>query len=267
MERANKEVMRFLRESIWKVNEIDTWEQWLPMVQSKINVTKHESTGVEPYKLIYGASMEPDLDLIAPNTTNIYERRLSDWVFKHIQIFRLLQEEAQISQRNLDNSHLLTRERGERTEFEINSYVLVRYRGGLGGNKPTNKLLPIFRGPLKVIRYKDNEYALQNLVTGKIELHHVTNLRPFYFDPTKTNPEEIAVKDYSSSFLVEKILRHRENLKGPPKDLSFEVKWLNYDDSENTWEPLANVRNNIIFHQYIKDHNFPLALIPVQFRK
>ena len=164
MERANKEVMRYLRESVYEINSIDKWEHWLPLVMSKINTTRHEALGVAPYKLIYGSILEPDLDILAPVPNNHYADRLSHWVLKHLEIIRILNEKAQASQQRLDTQHLLSRETGKRTEFEPNSHVLARYRGGLSGNKPPTKLHTSHRGPLKVIRYKDNEYALQNLV-------------------------------------------------------------------------------------------------------
>ena len=56
----------------------------------------------------------------------------------------------------------------ERTEFPINSYVLVNY-----GDKPTpSKFHSYWRGPYRVVQ-QDNEdknrYTVQNLVTNKLE--------------------------------------------------------------------------------------------------
>lgn len=40
--------------------------------------------------------------------------------------------------------------------------------------------------------------------------------------------------------------------------MEFLVRWEGTDPSEDTWEPLANVRHNIIFQAYIHEHNIDI---------
>ena len=37
--------------------------------------------------------------------------------------------------------------------------------------------------------------------------------------------------------------------------MSFHVKWLNYDDSHNTWEPWKNLRLCDALHVYLRNNN------------
>ena len=53
---------------------------------------------------------------------------------------------------------------------------------------------------------------------------------------------------------VEKVLDHAGDRK-KPTSMSFHVKWLNYDDSNNTWEPWKNLRLCDALHVYLADND------------
>ena len=60
---------------------------------------------------------------------------------------------------------------------------------------------------------------------------------------------------------MEAILGHQ----GSPANrsrMTFQVKWKGYD--ELSWEPWANVRDNVILHNYLKTHKLH-KLIPKRF--
>lgn len=65
---------------------------------------------------------------------------------------------------------------------------------------------------------------------------------------------------------VEKVLRHRGDVKGSKKQLFFFVKWVGYEDEANTWEPWENLRDNGKLHEYLASHRLK-ALIPQKFRE
>ena len=90
----------------------------------------------------------------------------------------------------------------------------------------------------------------------------MSRLIPFKYDNTKVNPNEVAIKN-RQMFIIEKIIKHTGN----PKELSkmlFLIKWKGYDESENTWEPLKNLRNNIKLIEYAKTKNL-YRLIPKEY--
>jgi hypothetical protein len=91
----------------------------------------------------------------------------------------------------------------QRTEFAPRSYVLVKYREGA----PPSRLHTMLKGPLRDIRSSESKYTLEDLITNKETDYHVTNIKPFHFDPLKTNPVHVARKDYLE-FFIEAILKH-----------------------------------------------------------
>ena len=66
-------------------------------------------------------------------------------------------------------------------------------------------------------------------------------------------PADTARRDYMEYF-VEKVLNHTGDKK-KPTSMSFHVKWLNYDDSHNTWEPWKTLRLCKALHVYLADNN------------
>ena len=72
-------------------------------------------------------------------------------------------------------------------------------------------------------------------VFGKEKVFHVSDMKPFVFDPTVVDPLDIARRDHMEYF-IDKILDHRGNIK-KRSILQFHVNWLGYTQESNTWEP------------------------------
>ena len=66
-------------------------------------------------------------------------------------------------------------------------------------------------------------------------------------------PADTARRDYMEYF-VEKVLNHSGDTK-KSTSMSFHVKWLNYDNSHNTWEPWKNLRLCDALHAHLADNN------------
>ena len=143
-----------------------------------------------------------------------------------------------------DKAHLATQSE-DITSFAVDSYVLVNYVV-----QPPTRLHTKWSGPLKVLRSKNSEYQLLDLITLKEKVVHVTRLKEFIFNPTTTDPQDIARRDYLEYF-VEAIRDHR-GLISRKADLQFLVKWLNYSDENNAWEPWTLVDN---LHDYLRAKN------------
>ena len=72
MERANKEVMRYLRALLFDKNIYTEWATYLPLVQRIINSEVHSSTGVSPAQIIYGNFLTLDRGVYhAPSATDV----------------------------------------------------------------------------------------------------------------------------------------------------------------------------------------------------
>jgi hypothetical protein len=175
-------------------------------------------------------------------------------------------EVAMKTQYDSDMYHIEQFPQKEVTEFPVNSYVLQNYEND--SRRPPTKLNTVLRGPHKVVgkyvRTNDGPdvYTVQNLATSKLEDFKVTDLRPFRYDPMRTDPREIATRD-NDVYLVESINNHT-GIPSKRSEMTFQVKWKGYDDT--SWEPWANVKDNIILHNYLKEKNLQ-RLIPTKFTK
>jgi hypothetical protein len=69
------------------------------------------------------------------------------------------------------------------------------------------------------------------LITHKQEVYHVSDMKPFVYDPAVTTPLDVAHREYME-FFVETIIDHRGNIKRKTY-LEFLVSWLGYDDRDN----------------------------------
>jgi hypothetical protein len=260
VERANKEVMEHLRAILFDKNMTSTWSEDLPIVQRIINASKHSSTGVTPAQLLFGNSINLDRRLFFPNEQNKESNKtenhtLSKWCQDKIERQSMLINLARQTQKEKDDDHInkINTKTGNRTNtMEINDFALVtpdRSTFNIG----TNKLEMTNEGPYRVVNIINDKISLQDLITVKTRDLHRTRVIPFRYDANRHNPEDIAIRN-KKMFIVEKIISH----KGKPKiksTMSFLVKWLNYPDEENTWEPWKSLRNNTILHQYLETNN------------
>ena len=133
------------------------------------------------------------------------------------------------------------------------------------GQKPPNKLSTVLRGPHKIVgKYTRPEgpdvYTVQNLTTNKLEDFKVNDLRPFRFNHTRTNPQEVALND-KDLYIVKSVLRHQGSM-AKRSSMTFNIEWKGYD--EEPWEPWTYVRDKAILHKYLRDNKLS-KLIPKRF--
>jgi hypothetical protein len=107
--------------------------------------------------------------------------------------------------------------------------------------------------PLGVIRGVESKFTLLDLITNKEKDYHVSDIRPFIFDPLLTDPTDVARKDYLE-FFIEAILKHSGSKTSKKSNLRFYIKWLGYDDDRNSWEPFSNIRDMTVCHEYLRSH-------------
>ena len=259
VERANKEVMRHLRAIVFDTRLKLEWSLVLPLVQRIMNASTHESIGISPAQLIFGNTLQLDRGLFNNETSTTTETSAVTPSVKQYIDALLAQQElvlrvAQETQMKRDTSSLeenATRGKGMKTEFPINSFVLMRYPAGLGNShRPPTKLHTRWQGPFRVSNFKGDEYVLQNLVTLKESRHHVQELAPFRWDAEIVDPKEVAWRDHDA-FEIDHIVSHEGDWKRL-SSLRFRVRWVGYDASEDTREPWKNLRTNHALHEYLR---------------
>ena len=103
-----------------------------------------------------------------------------------------------------DLLHQTQSQMSQHTEYPINSYVLVHYRTG----SPPSRLHTDWRRPLRVVKGNNSRYTLYDVVSQKTSDYHVSDLKPFLYDPAITNVD-VARRDHME-FFFDKILGHRD---------------------------------------------------------
>ena len=255
VERANKEVLRHLRNILFDRQIKNIWSDVLPLVQRIMMSQKIESIGLSPAELVFGNSLNLDRGIFLPFLPKDTEHReitLSEWTAKLYSAQSRLLYLAEQNQRQNDYTHM-NRAQDDNvviTEFQPNSYVLVEYPQTPLGKRPPSKIHPILKGPYRIINKSGlNEYTVQDLVQNKVFPVQVHRLRPFNYIQEHTNPHDVAIRD-TDSYVVDHIRAHRGDTK-KLTSLEFLVHWRDYDDSAETWEPWKNLRTTRALHTYL----------------
>ena len=84
---------------------------------------------------------------------------------------------------------------------------------------------------------------LQNLVTGNTDEYHISRLRPFYCENEYT-PKQTANRD-NQEWDVDFIVDHAGD-KSSRKTLQLSVRWVGYGETDDTWQPYADLRHRKI---------------------
>jgi hypothetical protein len=266
VERSNKESMRHLKAILFDERIGDEWQIFLPIVHRIVNASVHESLGVSPAQILFGNAVDLDRGLFIPVSASEKPQISNEWLRKMYSKQALLIHLAQEHQVNMNQAHMYRQSDDIRTEFPLNSYVLVRYPESNYQNKPT-KIHMNFKGPMRVVNFIGSKYTLQNLVSGANEDHHITSLKKFEYNPAIINPKSVAVQN-AKEFFVEAIISHRGEHGNQVKNLQFLVHWAGYSHEDETWEPWANLRSNPVLHTYLYhvDGGRLRKLIPPEFR-
>jgi len=259
VERENKEVMRHLNAILFDKRVRDKWGEYdLPMVQRIINAATHSSIGVSPAQLLFGGALNLDRGILLPfppreehpNQEIPLSTRADQMLSRQQELLRVAYEH----QRQKDERHLESSDPANVTEFPINSYVLMSHI-----NRPPDKFTTPHAGPLQVVARSGSKYTVRNLITDARTDVHISRLKPFLFDPTKTDPRDVALLD-AGEFEIDKILDH----DGDPSrklEMQFLVKWKGFDESHNSWEPWKHLYNTSQLHLYLRQKKMA-RLIP-----
>ena len=153
---------------------------------------------------------------------------LSEWTNKMLKAQADIVRIAQQHQEEHDVHHI-SMHTAERTEFLINSYILVQYENL--EHKPPSKIHPYLRGPYQMVNYAGSLYTLRNLVTNKLEDFRVTNIRQIEYDSMTVDPRQVAYVD-QDMIDIHEVIKHTgtPNRRG---HMTFLVRW---SDDDETWE-------------------------------
>jgi hypothetical protein len=142
----------------------------------------------------------------------------------------------------------------EAFEPKPNTYVLLADPAG----KEDKLCLPL-TGPYKCETVEGDKIGIKNLIWNTKKKVHKSTLRPFHFNPRRTDPRKIAIRD-KQEFDIEKILLIT-GTDGPKEDIQVKVRWEGFGPRYDSWVPWKAVRQNTIMHQFLRDRKL-VRLIP-----
>ena len=229
----------------------------IPLVQRIMNATVNSRTQVAPYQLLFGSAINLDRGIFLTHEELNKGGRVSRRMSKILRVQDELINYAAKNIKDADDAHIASAPKA-RTEFDIDSYVLLDYP-----DRPPTRLHAKRRGPYQVVRFHKNDYTIRDLITNKEKTVNITRLTPFEYDSQTTDPRHVAAAD-QEEFEIDSILAHRGN-HNQKSTLEFLVRWVDYDDSYNTWEPWSALRTTEQLHEYLKSKGLE-KLIPKEFR-
>jgi hypothetical protein len=259
VERVNKEINRHITALTFDTNSVDDYEMTLPIVQRILNAAYSDHTKISASQLLFGNALNLDRGLFLPPAERPdMQLPLSD----HVSLMLRLQDEIMSKAREVlktsDEGHM-AHFPNKPTQYPPDAYVLVKYRK----SSPPTRLHTYWKGPLRVISNEQSEYLLYDLITRKVKPYHVSDMKEFKYNPLKTDPLDVARKDYLE-FFVQEVLDMTGDIK-KVNTVRFLIKWLGFDSESNSWEPWKNVRDTEQVHVYLRANNLE-KYIPKKFK-
>jgi transposase InsO family protein len=251
-ERTNRTIEQLLRAMIQPRH--DNWASSLPIAEFAYNSSVHSSSKVSPFYANYGFDpATPALlhgPLPVPGPASSFLARLRDVhaaVRNELELTKLQQAEyANRSRRDLTFSV------GDKVRLDTSHLVFP--------DQPSKKFKDRFIGPYSIAEVISRTAYKLNLPASFKRVHpvfHVSRLLPWHDNdddlfPGRTQPARPVTRasdyvnvDDKKTFDVDCITDVRLDsykYRGKPlQRLQFHVRWLGFDASEDTWEPLANV--------------------------
>ena len=257
-ERMNRLLEETLRHFVC-YNQSD-WDVHLQMASFAINNAVSESTKDSPFHLMKGlnprlpcsfSSMFKNRSTAGKNPSAI---KFSDRIQASLAVAKQALLKAQQNQKSFADK--------KRMELKLKSgdWVMLNTKNlKLKKDDRTiarKKLLPKFIGPYRVVEpvgFPGREVSYRLSLPAQCKIHdvfHVSLLKP-YKEPSDEQhlgflPQPLDWLDGMPMFEVDRIAGHKiVNLRGGQKSLEYLIKWQNFDSSYDTWEPAANIIEDI----------------------
>jgi hypothetical protein len=241
-EKYNQTLLRALRKHA--DDNPTTWPKWLPYCLMAYRDTIHSSTGYTPYELMFGRKMNKFINYNIADKT-ISESAISIRLTEIKQMFEEtipkaienIQDSQKIQINSQNSSHHI-----QEQLLKIDDEVYIKVL------KIHPKIDPDYVGPYFIdgitrkhnywLRDKDGKRQACALPLSRLKL--VEKLIP----TEKLTDPKINIDD--TFYDIETIIMDRQR----NKKKEFYVKWLNLDDSQNSWVPLENFKSPDMIKEY-----------------
>ncbi|GAA5918690.1 hypothetical protein JCM5296_000410 [Sporobolomyces johnsonii] len=245
-ERSNKTAIQVLRQFVARHQK--DWVSFLATTEYAMNTAVNDSTGKSPFELVLGHTPSILPTPSPPSSLPAVELVLADREDK-IKDAREALAVAKVPQAEQAN-----RRRSDDPSFAVGDLVLVdsadrrsRYKTR-GGDTRAAKLFPRWDGPYPIVDAFHDTSTFRLALPPDDRAHpvfHSSKLKRYTpndaaLHPSREPPRPAPIDvEGQDEFEIEAIVDE----KGRGRTKRYLVKWRGYPESENSWEPQANVED------------------------
>jgi hypothetical protein len=242
-EKANSIVETYLRS--FAAEHPDKWPELLPLAEYAYNAAKHKATKLTPFEADLGFTPRLPLDVIAQQSTppHAEAQSFAERMKAVLMQLRDALEHAQSAQVDEANKHRAPHDFKPGDKVMIDTSKLPVQYANLS-TASSRKLQHKYAGPFTLGKqYGENAFEIVDIPRAW-RVHNtfnVSRLKHCRIDETRFQqpPPPLRSTTRDQQWEVEAIRTHKGNTV---RDLQYEVKWTGYPETDNAWEPLANLR-------------------------
>jgi hypothetical protein len=233
---------------------IRKWLSLLPMIQFALNHSpRKDKCNLSPIEIMTGIKPSNALDAIfAPFNTNFSTKPMTlDELQTHVtelsSSLALMHKavDEQVSSKRAANRRRRLKI-AKQINFGLGDFVLI----SIPKQKIRNKMQIIWSGPYKIVEVlSDHVFKVESRDTSKTEIVHAQRMR-FYCENDMLSEEFQTYEiDESEKFEISELL----DIKTTTSGYSILVSWLGFDSSDNSWEPINQIYEDIplILHDFL----------------
>ena len=226
----------------------DDWDTLLPVVEFAVNNSWQESVQNTPFYLNHGRHPRTPDDLNLP-TNNPAATDYVENIAEALRKAKTCLHAARQRQKAYADQHRSF------LEFEVGDQVLLSTEHIPLKNIGTRKLLMKWMGPFKVTeKIGENAVAYRLELPENFKVHdmfHVSLLKPYHSNGTYNPPPPTLMVDGEEEFEVAEILAHKpQGKKETDPKVKYLVKWKDFADEHNSWEPYKLVKDCEALDEY-----------------